>query len=261
MSILKNVISELRTLFYSGTNYTCNFCGRRFRKLLSTGIDIEVISKHRIIGAGKRNAGCPRCHSTDRERLIYYYLNNYTQVFKEGIVPLRVLHIAPSVRIAKLILQQNNVQYVLGDLFTEGYEGHYLKETINLDITDTPYPDKSFDLIICNHVLEHIIDDIKAMSEIFRLLDNNGLAILQVPISKQLKKTLENNNYQSPEERLKHFGQHDHVRIYGLDYIDRLETVGFEVEAINFNILKTDQKFVKEYGLNPKEDLYLASKN
>ena len=127
------------------------------------------------------------------------------------------------------------------------------------DITDMNFGDSCFDFIICNHVLEHIQDDRKAMSELFRVLKPSGEAILQVPISKYNKGTFEDFLIILPEEREKYFGQKNHVRIYGRDYKGRLESVGFKVELYD---IKKDLsiKAIKKYGLNEEEILYIGKK-
>lgn len=117
-----------------------------------------------------------------------------------------------------------------------------------------PFKEEVFDVVLCNHVLEHIIDDKKAMAEIFRVLKIGGIAILQVPVSHKLIHTYEDCSITEPEQRKKAFGQFDHVRIYGMDYPQRLESIGFKVEKINIS-----QQYPK-YGLNPEEDLFVCHK-
>ena len=128
-----------------------------------------------------------------------------------------------------------------------------------IDITDINFENDYFDFIICNHVLEHVKDDIKAMSEVFRVLKPEGEAILQVPISKYNKETFEDFSIILPEEREKYFGQKDHVRIYGQDYEERLESADFKVEL--YDIKKDlNTREIKKLGLNEKEILYIGKK-
>ena len=143
-------------------------------------------------------------------------------------------------------------KYVCGDLFTEGYS--YPQHVQNLSILNIPYDDNSFDLIICNHVLEHIQTDLLAMKELHRVLKNGGQAILQVPISKNNLKTFEDFSITDPIQREKVFGQFDHIRIYGQDYPERLQKIGFKVNRINIS-----SEFMK-YGLNKDEDIFLCKK-
>ena len=121
------------------------------------------------------------------------------------------------------------------------------------DLTSTNFKDESFDLIICNHVLEHIEDDKSALNEIYRILKYNGISILQVPMNVKRKNTFEDSSIKSKNQREKYFGQYDHVREYGLDFKDRVEQAGFKVEMINYST-KISQDLVIKYGLM-KDDL------
>ena len=124
-----------------------------------------------------------------------------------------------------------------------------------MDLLDLQLTDNIYDIVICAHVLEHIPDDKKAMSEIFRVLKPNGFAIIQVPLSKLLNKTLEDITIQDPKIRYKLFGQKDHYRLYAqCDYIKNLKDIGFEVEVRNISVENM------KYGLNPMEDLYICHK-
>jgi len=128
-----------------------------------------------------------------------------------------------------------------------------------MDITDIQYVDNTFDAILCNHVLEHIPDDKKAMKELSRVLKPNGWAILQVPLDPNLDKTFEDPSVTSPEERKRVFGQKDHVRIYGKDYKDRLEEAGFDVKVDNF-VEELNEETVDKYGLRRDHNVYFCSK-
>lgn len=138
-------------------------------------------------------------------------------------------------------------------------DGYFYPSYVSrMDIRCLPYPNNKFDLIICNHVLEHVEDDRKAMSELYRVLTKGGKAILQVPVSLQLPVTVENPELVSPAERLKHFGQKDHVRIYGANYVSRLPEAGFNIEIFQF-----PESLTARYGLIEVEDerIYVCSKS
>ena len=238
-----------------GDTYFCPYCGYTFRKFRPGGIDLPVIYEKQVIGAGYRlNDVCPRCYSLDRDRLIYLYLNQKTNIFS---APLRVFHVAPEGCLRALLSKLPNINYEVGMKYHEGF--YYEKSTKLLDITDLKFEDEVFDVIICNHVLEHITDDFKAIGELYRVLKPGGWAILQVPVSKILGQTYEDHEIKTPEEREKKFGQYDHVRIYGQDYPSRLENRGFIVKKYNPYKEKWQVELDK-YAINPEEDLYVAFK-
>lgn len=166
-----------------------------------------------IVGGGFRKNGlCPVCKSSDRERLLIYALGKLMLPIKN----YKILHIAPETMLCKYITSHKPISYIKGDKFAQGY--NYPKDTIYLDITNLPFEDNLFDLMICNHVLEHVIDEKKALSELHRVLSPGGLAIIQVPLSLKLENTLEDERINSDELREKFYGQKDHVRLYGLDF-------------------------------------------
>jgi predicted SAM-dependent methyltransferase len=238
------------SFLYWGNKFECPICLGHYRKFLPVGYDIPVIEEKRIVGGGYRlNAICPRCYSFDRERLIYLYLVNHTDFFNRNV---EVLHIAPEKNIQKKFIAGKNISYLSADLDSP-------LAMIKMDITDINHERDYFDLIICNHVLEHINEDHKAMSELYRILRPGGKAILQVPISLSLDETFEDPTVKSPEEREKVFGQKNHVRIYAKDYKDRLEKVGFTVEV--YDVLKEFGELnILKYGLLKDENIYICSK-
>ncbi len=250
---------RIMAIYYTGSKYYCPYCKRHFRKMLKGGFDFPVIKEKHIVGGGYRiNDVCPRCYSTDRDRLVFLYLKNKTDIFEKKI---KLLHIAPEGCLKALLLSYPNIEYFTGDKYSKGYQGYYYdRDVIQMDITNIPYEDNKFDVIICNHVLEHITDDKAAMSELFRVLKPGGWAMLQVPISLVLDKTFEDKSITSEKDREKYFGQFDHIRIYAKDYKDKLENVGFKVTIHspfkeNWNI--TD---IEKYAINPEEEIYIAHK-
>ena len=184
--------------------------------------------------------------------MVYWYIINKTKILNSS-KNIRLLHVAPERNLQKILKSFSHIEYVSGDLNPlKNYD-------IRLDITDMNFEDNFFDVIIYNHVLEHVKDDRKAMSELFRVLRPKGFTILQVPISKKAKETFEDFSITTPEGREKYFGQKDHVRIYGKDYRKRLEDVGFK---LNLYDIKNDLsiKNIKKYGLNKEEILYIGKK-
>jgi len=254
---IKEMKQSLESLLYSGNNYECPFCKGTFRKFLSGGENLLFFKDNNIIGGGRRpNMLCPRCHSTDRDRLIYFYLTTNNLLIDEKI---KLLHIAPEPSIKKFLKTFSNINYLSGDKFEKGYNGYYYdKETISLDLTALAFPDNSFDVVICNHVLEHIVDEKKALDEIYRVLKPKGWAILQVPIASELEQTKE-NHADSDEKRTLLYGQRDHVRLYGIDYLSRLKLHGFLVDNWSTeNHLSTN--LMSRYAINALEKVFIASK-
>ncbi|MGY5352279.1 class I SAM-dependent methyltransferase [Wenyingzhuangia sp. IMCC45533] len=196
-------------IYYKGNRFTDPISGKSYRKFLPYGYEHQ-----------RPNVLAPGTLSLERHRLLWLYLEQHSNFFTQ---PLKVLHVAPEQCFFKLFKNQKNLDYTTTDLFSPLAD-------VKADICDLPFKDNSYDVIFCNHVLEHIIDDCKAMEELYRVLKPNGWGIFQVPQDINRIKTYEDFSITSPEERQKHFGQYDHVRIYGLDYFERLKNVGFTVE-------------------------------
>ena len=168
---------------------------------------------------------------------------------------MRVLHVAPERVFYWMFKKLKDIDYWPVDLDPEKYHGRIRKK---VDITDIPFEDNSFDLIMCNHVLEHIPDDRKAMAELYRVLKpKTGIAFLNVPMF-NIPATFENPAYNTPELRLKYFGQEDHVRKYGLDYTERLESVGFRVQI--FYTKELDEETVRLHGFRKNGKNFLCHK-
>ncbi len=146
-----------------------------------------------------------------------------------------------------------NLDYTTADLYSPIVD-------VKADILDLPFDDENFDIVFCNHVLEHIEDDTKAMKELYRILKPGGMGVFQIPQDLGLEKTYEDFNITSKEDRKKHFGQYDHVRIYGKDYFDRLRKVGFTVKEVDYS--KTiSAELVDKYRLTSGEILPVCFKS
>lgn len=221
----------VRQAIYFGHRYACPCCGARLRHLHPMGFDFDVLREKHVIGGGYRlNALCPCCNATDRERLVYLYLTRRTELLDR---PSRLLHIAPEPGLRRLLSGRAILDYVSADLLREDVD-------LQMDVTRIPFPDASFDVILCNHVLEHVPDDRQAMTELFRVIRPGGWAVLQVPISAVLEHTLEDFTVTSAADRERVFGQADHVRIYARDYLDRLRAAGFDVESFDWTLHPED---------------------
>ena len=225
-------------LFFKGNNFTDPIDGKSYRKFLPYGY-----------GKQRENALSPGTLSLERHRQMWLYLQNETDFFTKNY---KVLHIAPEQEFLRKFKKMKNLDYTSADLFSPIVD-------VKADILDLPFEDESFDVIFCNHVLEHIEDDRKAMSELYRVMKKGGWGILQVPMKNSLEKTYEDFTITDPKERQKNFGQYDHVRWYGMDYFDRLKSVGFDAKA-NFYSQKFSDADIKKFGLNRNEILPIVRK-
>jgi len=195
--------------FYIGNKVECPICGGHFRKFLPYGY-----------GKAMDNRLCPKCLSLERHRLLWLYLKEKTGFFTDH---LKVLHFAPEQPFLKRFRALKNLDYTTADLDSPIADLH-------LDVTNIDLPDEQYDVVICNHVLEHVSDAGKAFSEIKRILKPGGWAVLMVPINPDVD-TWEDPTITDPEERKRCFGQYDHVRQFGRDYAHVLERAGFDVVA------------------------------
>lgn len=188
------------------------------------------------------------CNCLERHRLILLYLRERTDLFTGR--RKKMLHLAPEPQLARLFQNADSIQYLTADLFNP-------RAMVKMDVTDIQYPDNTFDIIYCSHVLEHVTDDSRAMAELFRVLKPGGWAILQVPISGEI--TLEDPTVLLPGDRERLFGKDDHVRTYGLDYADRLRVAGFKVKVDGF-VRELGTRVQERYGLMKTEDVYYCEK-
>ncbi len=254
LKIIKNNIKKyinsvkLCAIFF-GFKFYCPFCKKSLRKLLPRGND-TVVTKN-IVGMGLRKCYCPFCYSTDRERLLFIYLKRKTNFFNDK-KKYKLLHFAPEKNLSNIFRSKSNIDYLTADLYMEDV-------MMKVDVSSIPFNDNYFDIIICNHVLEHVQDDLKAMKELYRVLKPNGWGILQVPMSYSLDKTFEDPRISSAEDRIKYYGQKDHVRIYGLDYIARLKKAGFSVKIFKPKE-ELGEYILKHFGLIQDENIYIVSK-
>ncbi len=225
--------------FLRGKKFTDPIDGKSYRKFLPYGYENV-----------RENVLAPGTLSLERHRLFWLYLKNETNFFT---APLKVLHFAPEQAFLKRFRKLKNLTYTTTDLNSPIAD-------VKADICDLPFSDNSFDVIICNHVLEHIPDDTKAMQELFRVMAPGGMGIFQVPYDRNRTITFEDNTITDPKERAKIFGQYDHVRVYGMDFFEKLASVGFEVNAVDYT--KTlSAATIEEYRLPMGELLPVCKKS
>ncbi|MDX1629831.1 MAG: methyltransferase domain-containing protein [Fulvivirga sp.] len=225
--------------FLRGNNVTCPIIDKSYRKFLPYG---------RI--NPRPNALCPDSLSLERHRLLWLYLKEKTNFFKKK---LNFLHVAPEQCFLKPFESQHGQGYITGDL-----ESPLAK--VKMDIHQIPFEENKFDAVMCNHVMEHVADDIQAMKEIYRVLKPGGWAIMQVPFFSPVPETtFEDKSIRSPEAREKAYGQSDHVRLYGKDYPDRIRQAGFEVTEDNF-VHELPPGAIERYALPRNEIIYFCRK-
>lgn len=203
----------LFAFFLRGNTYTDPIDGKSYRRFLPYGY-----------AKVRENVLAPGTLSLERHRLFWLYLKNETTFFS---APLRVLHFAPEQAFVQKFKKQKNLTYTTTDLNSPIAD-------VKADICDLPFKDNSFDFIICNHVLEHIPDDTKAMQELYRVLAPSGTAVVQVPYDAKREITFEDNTITDQSERTRIFGQYDHLRVYGMDYFKKLSSIGFNVNALDY---------------------------
>ena len=219
--------------FYIGNKVECPVCGKHFRKFLPYGY-----------GKAMDNRLCPCCLSLERHRLIWLYLKQHSNFFEAH---LKVLHFAPEQPFLKRFKALKNLDYTTADIDSPIADLH-------LDVTNIDLPDNRYDVVICNHVLEHVNDVNKAFSEIKRILKPGGWAILMVPINPNVD-TWEDPSIIDPEERKRCFGQYDHVRQFGRDYAQVLENAGFTVDADSLYYDLTEEQRQRMRLARPGEEL------
>lgn len=226
-----------------GNEVECVCCNKTFLTFLPAGIEKRA------------NAKCVHCGALERHRILWHFLKNKTNIFSAKI---KMLHAAPEKLFYTKFKSLNNIEYTSIDLNPDKYD--YGNTTIRMDLTDLNFADNTFDVIICNHVLEHIPNDAKAMSEMFRTLKKGGWAILNVPVDNNRTTTFEDLEINDPKKQLELFGQPDHVRIYGTDYKLRLEKAGFTVTVIDYTKQFSNNEMFR-YGMKPDREIYYCTKN
>jgi SAM-dependent methyltransferase len=230
--------TRLIGILYIGNKVECNVCRRHYRKFLPYGY-----------GISRENALCPCCLSLERHRLMQLYLQYRTKFYTSNP---RTLHVAPEYCFVRRFERLLGDNYVTADL-----ESPLAK--VKMDVQAIPFDDNAFDVIFCNHILEHVDDDMKALSELYRVLKPGGWGIIQSPVSLDRATTYEDSSIVTPEERAVHFGQHDHLRVFGVDYASRLERAGFDVTEDRY-VETLSPETVQRNALPRNEIIYLVKK-
>jgi SAM-dependent methyltransferase len=210
-------------LLYRGDARECPCCGGTFRAFRPRD--------------DRPEARCPRCNSYERHRVLWMWLRD-----RGGLDagPLDMLHAAPEPVLERRLRALGGVRYTAGSLFPSG-------DQVRIDLTEIPFPAESFDIVVCNHVFDEIPDDRHALAEIHRVLRPGGRLVTQTPVDKRREHTYEDASL-PPARRREVFQTADDVRIYGLDFRDRLAEPGFDVELIDY-AGELDRATVERYGL------------
>lgn len=230
-------------LWYVGRGKECPLCGCRRRKFLPYGYVTQ-----------RDNALCPNCLALERHRTLWLWLLRESDIGRGAVALPRLLHIAPEVALMRKfsrIYAKQPADYVTADLESPLADLHF-------DIQHIPLEDESFDVVICNHIMEHVEDDRQAMREILRIMRKGGWGVILSPVDLQREKTFEDDTITDEAERTRIFGQYDHRRIYGRDYAERLREAGFEVYECDYaNLIPAKEKQL--YALTD-EPLYIVRK-
>jgi len=236
---LSYVFKFFAPVILKGNNVECPVCEKTFKKFLPYGYNEYQ----------RDNVLCPYDLTLERHRLMWVYLKTKSNFF---IDDLKVMHIAPEQCFYKLFRNQKNIDYTTGDLESPLADIHF-------DLHKIPLEDNKYDVIFCNHVMEHVENDIQCMQELLRIMKPGGWGIFQVPIDRTRDTTYEDATITDPKEREKHFWQYDHVRLYGTNYPDVLRSAGFEVEEYDYK-KELDKETYKRYCFDEGEMLYIVRK-
>jgi SAM-dependent methyltransferase len=214
----------------------CPICNGHFRRFLPV--------------KERKSAYCPKCGSFERHRLIFLYLKQTGSFFTEN---LRVLHVAPHKILQNKMMRLKNLDYISINIIPKS-------AMYTMDLTKLSFEENYFDIIICSHVLEHIPNDQLAMQELYRVLKKGGWGLILVPIDIKREETLEDSTIEDPNIRKEIFGEIDHLRLYGLDFIDRLKSIGFDIKLDDY-LKELDDSVIKLYGLDRSENIFVVYKN
>jgi predicted SAM-dependent methyltransferase len=207
-----------------GDKYTDPIDGKSFKSFLPYGY-----------GNQRNNVLSPSTLSLERHRLLWLYLKNETDFFT---AEKKVLHFAPEQAFYKRFRKMKNLDYTTTDLNSPLAD-------VKADICNLPFNDNEYDVILCNHVLEHIPEDTKAMQELYRVLKPGGIGIFQIPQDLTRQVTFEDDSITDKKERAEIFGQYDHVRVYGRDYFQKLRSIGFKVDEVDYTAILSKEDVVK----------------
>lgn len=230
---------KMAPILYRGNNVTCPVCEKSYSKFLSYGAN------------NRDNVLCPGDLTLERHRLMWLYLKDHSNFFTAE--KLNVLHIAPEQCFHKKFKAQKNLNYLTADLVSPIADMHF-------DLHKIPLEDNRFDVVFCNHVMEHVDDPLTCMKELYRVMKPGGWAIMQVPQDINRAETFEDPSIVTPEDREKYYWQKDHLRLFGLDYPQYLEKAGFRAEIFDKEAI-IGKELIARYRLMESEILYIFHKD
>ena len=234
------IVRPIISWYLRGDKFTDPIDGKSFRKFLPYGY-----------GKQRENALSPSTLSLERHRLMWLFLKDNTNFFT-ATKKFKVLHIAPEQCFLDIFRKQQNLNYITSDLESPIAD-------VKADICDLPFKENEFDVVFCNHVLEHISNDTKAIQELYRVLKPGGFGIFQIPQDLSKAITFEDSTITDSKERAKLFGQYDHLRVYGRDYFNKLRSIGFKVDEVDYTKKITLDK-IEKYCLMKNEILPVCYK-
>ncbi len=233
LRVIKSLCYKLRGAIFSGNKYYCPVCEKGLSRFLTY--------------ENANTKMCPNCASLSRHRSVFLYLKTKKYLSKKNT---KMLHFAPEYSLQKKFKSIFGKNYISTDI-------EHPDAMLHADITNMPLKKNSFDIIICNHVLQEIREDVKAIGEMFRLLKRSGVAIITIPINKRLNKTIE-KEVNTDKERAELYGYYGAIRIYGREFIDRLKKAGFETMIIH-PLKFFSKEEIKKHNLG-KEKIYVCKK-
>jgi predicted SAM-dependent methyltransferase len=256
--VIADIVGQVNKVLYRGVKYQCPLCMSNLRSFLALPREFRITLEIR----GKRftaldfetlnvdNYLCPVCRCADRDRLSALFLKRIPQELQAKRM---LLHFAPE-RTLSLFLRKSFIySYRTADLFRKDVDDQVDIARMN------NYDAASVDCFICSHVLEHVPDDTMAIRELYRVLKPTGWGIILVPIIPELVQTYEDPSKRTETERLQHFGQKDHLRVYGkTDFINRLKSSGFQVSQLGAEFFGGD--LLERHGISNRSCLYVVHK-
>lgn len=245
---------------FGGAKYRCIVCGNGVRLFFPFSTNLVKAAMEngfpydfrRMETLNYDNCNCPFCLSSDRERLYLIFLEQHFEQGKK--TKYSILDFAPTESFARYLRNRKGVSYTSADLFRGDVD-------MKIDLCDMKeIQDRTYDIIICSHVLEHVPDPEKAISELKRVLADDGLAVIMVPVFIDVKEKIENKQHTSANDRLKFYGQEDHVRLYSREsYLNELKENGFRVEIMHVDQFDAEQ--IRKNAIDSNSALYVCTKD